>query len=40
MKSFLIACAAVIVIAVVGAFGLQAVQKPADVAFTADGVRI
>lgn len=41
MKSFIIACAAAIVIAVIGAVVLEGVQQPADKAYTsATGVRL
>jgi hypothetical protein len=40
MKSFLLACAAAVVIAAVAGFALNAVQKPADVAYSTTGVRL
>lgn len=40
MKSFIIACVAAIVIAVVGALALNSIQKPVDEAFTTSGVRL
>jgi cell division protein FtsN len=41
MRSFIAACVVAIVIAIVGALVLNAVQEPAEVAFTsASGVRI
>ena len=40
MRSFITACIAAIVIAVVGALALNALQKPADVAFSTEAVRI
>ena len=36
MRSFIIACIAVVVIAAIGAAVLNFVQKPVDVAFTTD----
>ena len=40
MKSFIIACVAAIVIAVIGVFVLDSVQKPVDQAFTTPYVRV
>lgn len=40
MKTFLIACAAAIVIAVVGVFVLNSVQQPASQAFSTPYVRV
>jgi hypothetical protein len=40
MKSFLLACVAAVVIAAVAGFALNAVQKPADVAYSTTGVRL
>jgi len=40
MKSFIIACAAAIVIAVIGVFVLNSVQKPVNQAFTTPYVRV
>jgi hypothetical protein len=40
MKPFLLACAAAIVIAVVGGVVLNSIQKPADVAYSTSGVRL
>lgn len=40
MKSFVIACAAALVLAIVGGFALNEIQKPVDVAFTTTGARI
>ena len=40
MKSFVIACAAAIVIAVIGVFVLNSVQKPVNQAFTTPYVRV
>ena len=40
MKAFIIACVAAIVIAVVGVFVLDSVQKPVDQAFTSPYVRV
>ena len=40
MRSFIVACVAAIVIAVVGAYALGAVQKPAEKAFATESVRI
>jgi hypothetical protein len=40
MKPFIIACAAAIVIAVIGMFVLDSVQKPVDQAFTTPYVRV
>ena len=40
MRSFFAAIAAAIVLAVIGAVVLNAVQKPAEVAYTTTGARI
>jgi hypothetical protein len=40
MKTFIIACAAAIVIAVIGVFVLDRVQKPVDQAFKTPYVRL
>lgn len=40
MKVFLLACATAIVIAIVAAGTLNAVQKPVDEAFATTGVRL
>jgi energy-converting hydrogenase Eha subunit A len=40
MKTFLIACVAAVVIAVVGGLVLNSVQKPADKAFSTTAVRL
>ena len=40
MKSFILACVAAVVIAVVGVFVLDGIQKPADQAFTTTAVRL
>ena len=40
MKSFIIACAAAIVIAVIGMYVLDSVQKPVNQAFTTQYVRV
>lgn len=40
MRSFVIACLAVIVVAAVGAVGLNFIQEPASVAFSTDAVRL
>jgi len=40
MRVFLFACVAAVVIAVVGAVGLNAIQKPVSVAFSTTGVRL
>jgi hypothetical protein len=40
MKTFIIACAAAIVIALVGGVVLNSVQQPADQAFTTPYVRV
>lgn len=40
MKSFIIACVAAVVIAVIGGVVLNNVQKPADQAFSTGGVRL
>jgi len=40
MRSFVIACIAAIVIAAIGAFALSLVQKPVDVAFATQSVRL
>jgi hypothetical protein len=40
MKSFIIACAAAVVIAVVGGIVLDSMQEPVDQAFTTPYVRV
>jgi len=40
MRSFIIACVAAVVIAVVGAIALSYVQEPVSVAFTTGNARI
>src|SRR5262249_4475356 len=40
MRAFLAACAAAIILAIVGVFLLGAVQRPAGAAFSTEGVRI
>ena len=40
MKTFIIACAAAIVIAVIGMFVLDSMQQPVDQAFTTQYVRV
>jgi hypothetical protein len=40
MKTFLIACAVAIVIAIIGGVVLNSVQEPVDKAFTTDAVRL
>jgi hypothetical protein len=40
MRSFIVACVAAIVIAVIGAVVLDIYQKPADVAYSTTGARI
>jgi hypothetical protein len=40
MKSFLLACAAVVILAVGGWLVLERFQEPVSVAFTSSGVRI
>jgi hypothetical protein len=40
MKSFIVACVAAIVIAVVGALVLDMYQRPTEAAFTTTGVRL
>jgi hypothetical protein len=40
MKTFIIACAVAIVIAVIGGVVLNSVQEPVDKAFTTDAVRL
>ena len=40
MKSFLLACVAAIVIAAVGGFALNSVQKPSEEAYSTTGVRL
>ena len=40
MSTFVTACIAAIVIAVIGALALNAIQKPAEVAFATTAVRI
>jgi hypothetical protein len=40
MRSFIIACVAAVVIAVIGAIALNAIQEPASVAFATASVRL
>ena len=40
MKSFLIACVAAVVIAIIGGVVLNGIQQPADKAFSTTGVRL
>jgi hypothetical protein len=40
MKTFILACAAAIVIAVIGVYALNSVQEPVDKAFTTQYVRV
>ncbi len=40
MKTFLLACVAAVVIAVIGGVVLNGVQKPADKAFSTEAVRL
>lgn len=40
MRSFIIACIAVVVIAAIGAIGLNFIQEPVSVAFTSQAARI
>jgi hypothetical protein len=40
MRSFLIACIAAIVVALIGALALSYLQEPVSVAFTTAGARI
>jgi hypothetical protein len=40
MRSFIIACIAAVVIAAIGAIGLNFIQEPVNVAFSTEAVRI
>jgi hypothetical protein len=40
MRSFVTACVAAVVIAVIGAFALSYIQEPASVAFTTQGAHL
>ena len=40
MKTFIIACAAAVIIAVIGGVVLSSVQEPVDQAFTTSAVRL
>ncbi|HEY5380249.1 MAG TPA: hypothetical protein VIJ78_12035 [Pseudolabrys sp.] len=40
MKTFIIACAAAIILAIVGGFVLNGVQEPVDKAFSSNSVRL
>jgi len=40
MKAFLMACAAAIIIAVIGGVVLSGIQEPVDKAFSTSGVRL
>jgi hypothetical protein len=39
MRSFILACVAAIVVAVIAAVALNAVQQPATIAFSTEGAR-
>lgn len=40
MRSFIVACIAIVIIAAAGAFALDLIQEPVSVAFTTQGARI
>jgi hypothetical protein len=40
MRAFVLACVAAVVIAAIGAVGLQLVQEPVSIAFATDAVRL
>jgi hypothetical protein len=40
MRSFIVACVAAIIVAIIGAVALNSVQEPASVAFTTESARI
>ena len=40
MKTFIVACVAAIVLAVIGGVVLNSIQEPVDKAFTTTGVRL
>jgi hypothetical protein len=40
MKSFVVACVVAIVVAVIGAIGLNSIQEPVDKAYTTNAVRL
>ncbi|HEY6026889.1 MAG TPA: hypothetical protein VIV09_08340 [Pseudolabrys sp.] len=40
MKTFIVACVAAIIIAVIGVFALNSVQEPVDQAFSTSSVRL
>ena len=40
MKSFIIACVVAVVVAVIGAIGLNTIQEPVDEAFSTSAVRL
>ena len=40
MRSFITACVAAVLVAVIGAIGLSAVQEPVSVAFSTEAVRL
>ncbi len=40
MRTFLISCVAALIIAVGGYFTLDAIQKPADIAFVGSGAQL
>jgi hypothetical protein len=40
MRSFLIACIAAVVVAVIGALALNSIQEPVSVAFTTTAARL
>ncbi len=40
MRTFIVACIAAVVIAFIGAFGLNSIQEPASVAFTTQEARL
>ena len=40
MRSFIVACIAAVVIAAIGSFALETLQKPSHSAFATEGVRL
>jgi hypothetical protein len=40
MKSFIMACVAALVIAIIGGVALNSIQEPVDKAYTTSGVRL
>ncbi len=40
MKSFIVACVVAIVVAAIGAIGLNSIQEPVDRAYTTGSVRL